>query len=194
MLFLLMLLPLGGMEFLVLPAIILTVGPQSWHLPLIVLSSVIVALAVVAMTLRMREGSVERRASLAEQAGWRWAPQMAPHQYRLRLVTFLQLHGWRITASTVNAHGRVEVIARKDRCFLALACVSPTQAVADADDLARLAALKAESGASHAVMVTLTARAATAPAAPASIMEIRFDDLATLDEAIGLQVGYFSAI
>ena len=194
MLSLLLLLPLGGLEFLVIPAVLWTVGPASWHVPLMVTYVVIVALASATMMRRMRDGSAERRTNLAEQAGWRWAPQVAPHQYRLRLVTFLQLHGWRISGSTVNARGRVEVTARKDRCFLALACVAPAQAVADADDFARLAALKVESGASHAVMVTLAARGATAPAAPASIMEIRFDDLATLDEAIGLQVGYFSAI
>src|SRR5271167_4272302 len=88
MLSLLLLLPLGGLEFIVIPAVLWTVGPASWHFPLMVTYVVIVALASATMMRRMRDGSAERRTNLAEQAGWRWAPQMAPHQYRLRLVTF----------------------------------------------------------------------------------------------------------
>ena len=95
MLLLLLLLPLGGLEILVIPAAIWTVGPPSWHLPLAVFIGLTIALACYVMMRRMQMGSAERSANLAGQAGWRWPPTMAPDQFRLRLATYLLLHGWR---------------------------------------------------------------------------------------------------
>jgi hypothetical protein len=189
MLLLLLLLPLGGLELLVIPAILWTMGPAAWHLPEAIVIVIVIALAVMALTRRYREGSAERRASLAEQATWRWPPTMPAEQFRLRLITFLQLHGWRIASSAVSDRSRLEVIARKDRCFLALLLVSPAQGAGDGADLERLSALRTTTGASHAAIVE--AAPASALATVAGVMRIRYEDLPTLDEAIGLQVEYF---
>ena len=94
----------------------------------------------------------------------------------------------------VNAAGRVEVMVRQDRCTLAMLCMGPSHSAPAATDIARLAAMKAEGGASHAVLVCATPRGVGTAALPAGMMDIRYEDLARLDQAIGLQVGYFAAV
>jgi hypothetical protein len=189
MFLLLLLLPLGGLELLVVPAMFWTMGPRAWHLPEAIAFVVLAVLGSIALTRRFREGTAERRASLADQATWRWPAIMPADQFRLRLITFLQLRGWRVTSSIVNSRDRLEVVVRKDRCFLALLLVAPTQGAGDAADLERIAALRTEAGASHAAIVEAAPTSALANVA--GVMRIRYEDLPVLDEAIGLQVGYF---
>jgi len=190
MLLLLLILPLGGFEILVVPAVLWTLGPASWHLPLAILALVVVALAGAALLQRYRLGSAERRTSLAEQAGWRWPAGMPAEQYRLRLATFLLLHGWRMNGSTVTDTGRVQVAARKERCVLAMLCVGPDRNAASDTDAVALATFRKEIGATHAVLVTTVPRPNAAMTA--TTMDIRFEDLAALDLTLGLQTGFLA--
>jgi hypothetical protein len=190
MLLLLLILPLGGFEILVVPAALWTLGPASWHLPLAIVMLLVVAAASTALLQKYRTGSAERRGNLAEQAGWRWPPGMPAEQYRLRLATFLLLHGWRMNGSAVTETGRVRVAARKERCVLAMLCVGPDRDAAGDADAAALAAFRKEIGATHAVLVTTAPRPNAAMTA--TTMDIRFEDLAALDLTLGLQTGFLA--
>lgn len=180
--------PLGGLELLTAPILVLVYGRPGFRLPAIVAAIVFLVCGIATLAEKMRAQRTDRATSLAEQAGWVWLPGVSAEGYRMRLKTFLQTHGWRISASSPDGEDRVRLQLRKDRCLLSLLCLRPGRAPVSADwDL--LAAQRAAAGGTHAALVT-TAPRPMGEAFPAGTMQIGFDDLDTLDEALGIQIVY----
>jgi hypothetical protein len=174
------------MSPLLIPALLWTLGPPSWHRPLAI-AFTIVALCIAAVMLRhYRHGTAERRSDPLEQLGPHWPRRLSPAEYRPRLVAFLQLHGWRILSSTA-APSHVELVARMDRITLALVVLSPARKRPDDSDSERLMALQQRAATSHAALAAKRHSTPTMQREPPNIFKITMRDLENLPAAIGLE-------
>lgn len=181
--------PLGGIELLMAPILVLIYGAPALR-PWAALAFVLIAIpALITLRARIRLGNRERSESLAEQAGWAWDPSFTAEDYRIRLKAFLQGMGWRVVANDVAGEDVVWLHIRNDRCIAAMLCVRPGVPTGDAD-LRKVIAMRAaiEAG-THAVLITSTPRVpGTAP--EPGVMQLAYEDLPELGEALGIQIVY----
>ena len=179
-------LPFGGLEFLA-PVFLWILAP-GWHTLLACIYTVVAAVLLFLWIRDLRRERAEHQLIAATHATWRWSPRATPDAYRVHLAMFLGLHGWRIDSSTVTPRGRVELLARKDRHLLVLICIGPQQDPADALDLQHAAAVRAQTRATHAAIVSRAPIAAQSGSF-ASILQFRFADLTRLEQKTTLLLG-----
>ena len=188
MLFLLLILPFGGLELLIIPAAVWTLGPPAWHPYLAIMIAGVAVFSLVTLVRRFRDSAAESRGNTASEKTWRWPLGMPPASFAPRCAALLRQTGWRIGEPHVNDRGRVEIIARKDRTTLALLLAGPDQAAADDTDVARLIALRQDAGATQAVLVATERRVIAAPSVLDGIRQIQFEDMARLEASLGLHL------
>ena len=188
--FLLLLLPLWGLELVIVPAVLWVVVPARWHLLLAVVYGLCGLLIVGSWLRGVLQDAAETRANPAAQANWRWFERLPPDRFRAQLSMFLQLRGWRMLSTGVGERERVEMVAKKDRWSVVMVCVGPDQTAACGDDCNRLAAMQREAGAAFAVIVSSNPRGSAMinTVAATNVMPLGFEDLARFEHALGLHL------
>jgi len=121
---------------------------------------------------------------------YRWLKRWDAVHFNRHFNSFLQVHGWRVLSAAVLGQDRVEFVAEKDRCVIALLCLRPGQGTASGD-LGHIEALRQSRKAARAALVT---EAKPQPeemheAARHNVMRLQFEDLERLSEVFHLD-GY----
>jgi hypothetical protein len=182
----LLVLPLWGLEVIVVPPLVWQLGPASWHPMERVIYAACGALAAALLTLAYARGTAARRASVAGHVTWRWSPGTRAREFRQGLEQYLRGCGWQIDSIAIVGSNRLEVAARKEQWRLALLCVGPGHDMVNPSDLDRLNRLREKANATHAVIVTPDQGGpGFMPASGAAAMHMRYRELPTLETALG---------
>jgi methylglyoxal synthase len=98
------------------------------------------------------------------------------------------MRGWRIESSRVAVGGRVELVARMDRCSIAVLFVNPGQPAGEAADVRHLHTMCDAARVPYAALVTTAACGADALAAVRNpnILLLRYADLERLEDVVGM--------
>jgi hypothetical protein len=177
-----------GFLLVLSPVMLWYVLDPRWHTTLAIAYA---AIAIVAFAFWIRHILRERAEILrnpAAAADWRWPPGTSPEMFRRKIELYLSMRGWRVDPSRVTTQGRVELIARLDRCSIGLLFVNPRQPAGQAADVYHLQALCDAARTPFAALVTTAPATQEALAAvrDPNVLLLRYADLERLEEIISM--------